>query len=69
MYCDRIRLCFFLPSDLRATRARLLELFTDVTCNPEMMKKATDAYFSLLQGQPSLNVNCGGTVRGSRILD
>ncbi|XP_048841942.1 BRO1 domain-containing protein BROX [Brienomyrus brachyistius] len=37
-------------NDLRATRACLLELFTDVTCNPEMMKKATDAYFSLLQG-------------------
>uniref|UniRef100_A0A3B3RBI5 BRO1 domain-containing protein BROX n=1 Tax=Paramormyrops kingsleyae TaxID=1676925 RepID=A0A3B3RBI5_9TELE len=37
-------------NDLRATRARLLELFTDVTCNPEMMKKATDTYFSLLQG-------------------
>ncbi|XP_075939777.1 BRO1 domain-containing protein BROX isoform X2 [Anarhichas minor] len=25
-------------------------MFTDVTCNPEMMKNATDAYFSLLQG-------------------
>lgn len=37
-------------SDLRTTRARLLEMFTDVTCNPEIMKNATDAYFSLLQG-------------------
>lgn len=25
-------------------------MFTDVTCNPEMMKNATDAYLSLLQG-------------------
>lgn len=25
-------------------------MFTDVTCNPEIMKNATDAYFSLLQG-------------------
>uniref|UniRef100_A0A8C9ZAH9 BRO1 domain-containing protein BROX n=1 Tax=Sander lucioperca TaxID=283035 RepID=A0A8C9ZAH9_SANLU len=37
-------------NDLRTTRARLLEMFTDVTCNPEIMKSATDAYFSLLQG-------------------
>uniref|UniRef100_A0A3P8T538 BRO1 domain-containing protein BROX n=1 Tax=Amphiprion percula TaxID=161767 RepID=A0A3P8T538_AMPPE len=37
-------------NDLRTTRARLLEMFTDVTCNPEIMKNATDAYFSLLQG-------------------
>ncbi|MBN3305919.1 BROX protein, partial [Amia calva] len=37
-------------NDLRAARARLLEMFTDVTCNPDMMKNATDAYFSLLQG-------------------
>uniref|UniRef100_A0A8C9R8Z6 BRO1 domain-containing protein BROX n=1 Tax=Scleropages formosus TaxID=113540 RepID=A0A8C9R8Z6_SCLFO len=37
-------------NDLRATRARLLEMFTDLTCNPEMMKNATDAYFALLQG-------------------
>lgn len=37
-------------SDLRTTRARLLEMFTDITCNPEIMKNATDAYFSLLQG-------------------
>ncbi|XP_051909311.1 BRO1 domain-containing protein BROX [Hippocampus zosterae] len=36
-------------NDLRTTRARLLEMFTDVTCNAEMMKSATDAYFSLLQ--------------------
>lgn len=25
-------------------------MFTDVTCNPEMMKNATDAYLALLQG-------------------
>uniref|UniRef100_A0A667YCV9 BRO1 domain-containing protein BROX n=1 Tax=Myripristis murdjan TaxID=586833 RepID=A0A667YCV9_9TELE len=37
-------------NDLRTTRARLLEMFTDLTCNPEIMKNATDAYFSLLQG-------------------
>ncbi|KAL2082722.1 hypothetical protein ACEWY4_022540 [Coilia grayii] len=37
-------------NDLRTTRARLLEMFTDVTCTPEIMKNATDAYFSLLQG-------------------
>lgn len=41
---------FYTFSDLRTTRARLLEMFTDVTCNPEIMKNATDAYFSLLQG-------------------
>lgn len=41
-------------SDLRTTRARLLEMFTDVTCNPEIMKNATDAYFSLLQGMFTL---------------
>ncbi|XP_072503873.1 BRO1 domain-containing protein BROX isoform X2 [Notamacropus eugenii] len=37
-------------NDLRSSRTRLLELFTDLTCNPEMMKNATDSYFSLLQG-------------------
>ncbi|KAF3823098.1 hypothetical protein GH733_010534 [Mirounga leonina] len=37
-------------SDLRSSRARLLELFTDLSCNPEMMKNASDSYFSLLQG-------------------
>lgn len=37
-------------SELRASRARLLELFVDTSCNVEMMKNATDAYFSLLQG-------------------
>lgn len=37
-------------SDLRSSRARLLELFTDLSCNPEMMKNAADSYFSLLQG-------------------
>uniref|UniRef100_A0A1A8B3D9 BRO1 domain-containing protein BROX n=2 Tax=Nothobranchius TaxID=28779 RepID=A0A1A8B3D9_NOTFU len=36
-------------NDLRTTRARLLDVFTDVTCSPEIMKNATDAYFSLLQ--------------------
>ncbi|KAK2490947.1 hypothetical protein MC885_018701, partial [Smutsia gigantea] len=36
-------------SDLRSCRAQLLELFTDLSCNPEMMKKAADSYFSLLQ--------------------
>ena len=36
-------------SDLRTTRARLLDMFTDITCTPEIMKNATDAYFSLLQ--------------------
>uniref|UniRef100_A0A673TDH1 BRO1 domain-containing protein BROX n=1 Tax=Suricata suricatta TaxID=37032 RepID=A0A673TDH1_SURSU len=39
-----------LLSDMRSSRARLLELFTDVSCNPEMMKNAADSYFSLLQG-------------------
>lgn len=37
-------------NDLRLSRTRLLELFTDLSCNPEMMKNATDLYFSLLQG-------------------
>lgn len=37
-------------SDLRSSRARLLELFTDATCNPDMMKNGADAYFSLLLG-------------------
>ncbi|XP_030628470.1 BRO1 domain-containing protein BROX [Chanos chanos] len=37
-------------NDLRTTRARLLDMFTDLTCNPEIMKKASDDYFSLLQG-------------------
>lgn len=46
-------LFFYLPpySDLRLSRTRLLELFTDSSCNPEMMKNATDLYFSLLQGR------------------
>uniref|UniRef100_A0A673WV22 BRO1 domain-containing protein BROX n=1 Tax=Salmo trutta TaxID=8032 RepID=A0A673WV22_SALTR len=39
-----------LNSDLRTSRARLLEMFTDTTCDPEIMKNATDTYFSLLQG-------------------
>ncbi|XP_053316000.1 BRO1 domain-containing protein BROX [Spea bombifrons] len=46
-------------SDLRASRARLLELFTDITCNPEVMKNATDAYLSLLVG--FINSLDGGT--------
>ncbi|KAI1240547.1 BRO1 domain-containing protein BROX [Lamprotornis superbus] len=37
-------------NDLRLSRTRLLELFTDSSCNPEMMKNAADLYFSLLQG-------------------
>ncbi|KAJ8391546.1 hypothetical protein AAFF_G00088680 [Aldrovandia affinis] len=37
-------------NDLKMARARLLEMFTDLTCNHEIMKNATDAYFSLLQG-------------------
>ncbi|XP_069743975.1 BRO1 domain-containing protein BROX isoform X2 [Narcine bancroftii] len=37
-------------SDLRSTRIKLLELFTDVNCNMEIMKSAVDGYFSLLQG-------------------
>ncbi|KAM9552041.1 BRO1 domain-containing protein BROX-like isoform 2-T2 [Salvelinus alpinus] len=37
-------------NDLRTSRARLLEMFTDTTCDPEIMKNATDTYFSLLQG-------------------
>uniref|UniRef100_A0A8B9HME5 BRO1 domain-containing protein BROX n=1 Tax=Astyanax mexicanus TaxID=7994 RepID=A0A8B9HME5_ASTMX len=37
-------------NDLRTTRARLLDMFTDATCTPEIMKKATDEYLSLLQG-------------------
>ncbi|ERE72732.1 BRO1 domain-containing protein BROX isoform 2 [Cricetulus griseus] len=37
-------------NDLRSSRTRLLELFTDLSCNPETMKNAADLYFSLLQG-------------------
>ncbi len=37
-------------SDLRTTRARLLDMFTDSTCTPEIMKKSSDEYFALLQG-------------------
>lgn len=29
-------------------------MFTDVTCNPEIMKNASEAYFSLLQGMVML---------------
>ncbi|XP_068088971.1 BRO1 domain-containing protein BROX [Hyperolius riggenbachi] len=46
-------------SDLRSTRARMLELFSDVTCTPDMMKSASDAYFSLLLG--FINALDGGT--------
>uniref|UniRef100_A0A8C2H0J3 BRO1 domain-containing protein BROX n=1 Tax=Cyprinus carpio TaxID=7962 RepID=A0A8C2H0J3_CYPCA len=37
-------------NDLRTTRARLLDAFTDATCTPEIMKKSSDEYFALLQG-------------------
>ncbi|XP_078068283.1 BRO1 domain-containing protein BROX [Mustelus asterias] len=37
-------------NDLRSARLKLLELFTDLNCNLDMMKNAADAYFSLLQG-------------------
>ncbi|NXR52453.1 BROX protein, partial [Hippolais icterina] len=37
-------------NDLRLSRTRLLELFTDSSCNPEMMRNTADLYFSLLQG-------------------
>ncbi|XP_016109650.1 BRO1 domain-containing protein BROX-like [Sinocyclocheilus grahami] len=37
-------------NDLRTTRARLLDMFTDTTCTPEIMKKSSDEYFALLQG-------------------
>lgn len=40
-------MCF---SDLRTARARLIDMFTDSTCTPEIMKKVSDDYFSLLQG-------------------
>lgn len=42
---------FFSYSDLRLSRTRLLELFTDLSCTPEMMKNSTDTYFSLLKGK------------------
>lgn len=47
-----------LPSDLKMARARLLEMFTDLTCTPEIMKNATDAYFSLLQGETRDRLDC-----------
>lgn len=37
-------------NDLRTARARLIDMFTDATCTPEIMKKVSDDYFSLLQG-------------------
>lgn len=51
-FCYKTCWCWFCLrfSDLRTTRARLLDMFTDATCTPEIMKKATDEYFSLLQG-------------------
>lgn len=60
-YCNRIVFkcsLLYTCSDLRTTRARLLEMFTDITCNPEIMKNATDAYFSLLQGIITLWLKC-----------
>uniref|UniRef100_A0A8C2HTX5 BRO1 domain-containing protein BROX n=1 Tax=Cyprinus carpio TaxID=7962 RepID=A0A8C2HTX5_CYPCA len=36
-------------NDLRTARARLLDMFTDATCTPEIMKKSSDEYFSLIQ--------------------
>ncbi|KAM4041719.1 BRO1 domain-containing protein BROX isoform 1-T3 [Anomaloglossus baeobatrachus] len=46
-------------SDLRTSRVRLLEMFTDSTCTPETMKNASDAYFSFLLG--FINALDGGT--------
>lgn len=43
-------------SDLRLSRTRLLELFTDLSCNPDMMKNATDSYFSLLKGKRTFGI-------------
>uniref|UniRef100_A0AAY4BRM7 BRO1 domain-containing protein BROX n=1 Tax=Denticeps clupeoides TaxID=299321 RepID=A0AAY4BRM7_9TELE len=51
-------------NDLRTTRARLLEMFTDITCNPEIMKNATNAYFSLLQG---FIVSLDGTTQENKL--
>ncbi|XP_075003268.1 BRO1 domain-containing protein BROX isoform X3 [Calonectris borealis] len=52
-------------NDLRLSRTRLLELFTDSSCNPEMMKNATDLYFSLLQGSFSWNFPMSTMVAGT----
>ncbi|OBS70036.1 hypothetical protein A6R68_01424, partial [Neotoma lepida] len=38
------------PLASKICKTRLLELFTDLSCNPETMKNAADLYFSLLQG-------------------
>ncbi|KAG8584464.1 hypothetical protein GDO81_008837 [Engystomops pustulosus] len=46
-------------SDLRTSRARLLELFTDPSCTPETMRSASDAYLSLILG--FINSLDGGT--------
>ncbi|XP_077443860.1 BRO1 domain-containing protein BROX [Stigmatopora argus] len=51
-------------NDLRSMRARLLEIFTDVTCNAEMMKNATDAYFSHLQ---CFTVSMDGTTQENKM--
>ncbi|KAF4092261.1 hypothetical protein AMELA_G00018870 [Ameiurus melas] len=51
-------------NDLRTTRARLLDMFTDATCTPEIMKKATDEYFSLLQG---FIVSLDGTTQENKL--
>ncbi|MCI4395858.1 hypothetical protein PGIGA_G00196920 [Pangasianodon gigas] len=51
-------------NDLRTTRARLLDMFTDATCTPEIMKKATDEYFSLLQG---FLVSLDGTTQENKL--
>ncbi|XP_020016001.1 BRO1 domain-containing protein BROX isoform X3 [Castor canadensis] len=50
-------------NDLRSSRTRLLELFTDLSCNPEMMKNAADLYFSLLQGE---GLRCEKRERGQQ---
>ncbi|XP_014343888.1 BRO1 domain-containing protein BROX [Latimeria chalumnae] len=51
-------------NDLRSTRARLLEMFTDVNCNSEMIKNAVDGYFSLLQG---FIVSLDGTTQENKL--
>ncbi|XP_076844209.1 BRO1 domain-containing protein BROX [Brachyhypopomus gauderio] len=51
-------------NDLRTTRARLLDMFTDATCTPEIMKKASDEYFSLLQG---FIVSLDGTTQENKL--
>lgn len=53
-----------LCNDLRTTRARLLDMFTDATCTPENIKKAYDDYFSLLQG---FIVSMDGTTQENKL--